>query len=59
MTDQEWFDLGQEYRAMFGEMIPRMMLPADEEAAAAIVREAIETHDDSVFERNFPASAAI
>lgn len=59
MTGQDWFDLNQKYIAVFGEKIPRMMLPADEEAAAAIVRQAIETHDDSVFERNFPASAVI
>lgn len=54
MNEQEWFELGQEYLAVFGEKIPRMMLPADEEAAAALVREAIGKRDESVFERDIP-----
>jgi hypothetical protein len=59
MTERDWFDLGQEYRSVFGSNIPRMMLPADEEVAAALVRVAIETHNDSVFEQELPSSCAI
>lgn len=59
MNEQEWFDLEQEYRAVFGSNIPRMMLPADEEAAVALVRKAIETHDDGVFDQDIPTDAAI
>lgn len=57
MTEQGWFDLEQEYRAVFGSNIPRMMLPADEEAAAALVREAIQKRDDGVFDRGIPSTA--
>jgi hypothetical protein len=59
MTEQGWFDLNEEYRAVFGESIPRMMLPTDEEAAAALVREAIQKRDDSVFEQGIPVTALI
>lgn len=59
MNDQEWFDLEQEYRAIFGEGIPRMMLPADEAAAVALVREAILKRDDSVLDPEIPEDAAI
>lgn len=59
MTEQEWFDLGQEYRAVFSENIPRMMLPADEQAAAALVREAIKKRDDGVFDQGIPVTALI
>jgi hypothetical protein len=57
MTEQEWFDLNQEYLAVFGEKIPRMMLPADAATAAALVREAIQKRDDSVLERGIPTDA--
>jgi hypothetical protein len=59
MTEQEWLDLEQEYRAVFGSNIPRMMLPADEAAALALIRKAIDTRDDGVFEQDIPADAAI
>lgn len=59
MTEQDWLDLDQQYRAVFGERIPRTMLPADEEAAAAMVREAILKRDDSVFDRGVPGSCLI
>jgi hypothetical protein len=59
MTEQDWFDLEQEYRAVFGSNIPRMMLPSDDEAAALLVREAIEMRDDSVFDQGIPSSCAI
>lgn len=59
MNEQEWFDLEQEYRAVFGSNIPRMMLPADEEAAVALIRKAIETGDDGVFDQDIPTDAAI
>ncbi len=59
MTEQDWFDLEQEYRALFGSNIPRIMLPADEEAAVALVRLAIETRSDGVFEQDIPSSCAI
>ena len=59
MTEQEWLDLEQEYRAVFGSIIPRMMLPADEAAAVALIRKAIDTRDDGVFEQDIPADAAI
>ena len=57
MTEQDWFELEVRYREVFGERIPRMMLPADEEAAAALVREAIATRDESVVERGIPRDA--
>lgn len=59
MTDKDWFELEMQYRDVFGSSIPRMMLPADEEAAAALVREAIAKRDESVFERDIPPDAAI
>lgn len=59
MTDQDWFDLEEEYRAIFGEGIPRMMLPADEAAAAALVREAIRKRDDSLLDPGIPSDAMI
>ncbi|MHB1077642.1 hypothetical protein [Thiobacillus sp.] len=59
MTEQDWFDFEQEYRALFGSNIPRIMLPADEEAAVALVRLAIETRSDGVFEQDIPSSCAI
>ena len=59
MTEQDWFDLEQEYRALFGSNIPRMMLPSDDEAAALLVHEAIEAHDDSVFDRGVPGSCLV
>ena len=59
MTEQDWLDLDQQYRAIFGERIPRTMLPADEEAATAMVREAILKRDDGVFDRGVPGSCLI
>lgn len=59
MTEQDWFDLDQEYRAVFGEGIPHMMLPADEAAKVALIRKAIETGDDNMFEQGIPVDAAI
>jgi len=59
MTEQDWFDLEQEYRALFGSNIPRMMLPSDDEAAALLVHEAIEARDDSVFDRGVPGSCLV
>lgn len=59
MTEDEWFALEQEYRAVFGSNIPRTMLPTDDELAAALVREAITKRDDSVFGRGIPPDAAI
>lgn len=59
MNEQEWFDLEQEYRAVFGSNIPRVMLPTDETAAVALVRKAIETRDDGVFDQGIPTDAAI
>ena len=57
VTEQGWLDLNREYREAFGENIPRMMLPADDEMAVALVREAIATRDGSVIERDIPGDA--
>jgi len=57
VTEQGWLDLNREYREAFGENIPRMMLPADEEMAVALVREAIATRNESVIERDMPGDA--
>lgn len=59
MTEQEWLELDREYRAVFNEGIPHMMLPADEAATVALIRKAIEAGDDSVFEQGIPVDAAI
>lgn len=59
MTEQGWLELDREYRAVFNEGIPHMMLPSDEKAAAALVREAIAKRDERVFEQSIPVSAAI
>jgi hypothetical protein len=59
MTEQDWLDLDQQYRAIFGERIPRTMLPADEDAAATMVREAILKRDDSAIGQDIPPDAAI
>jgi len=59
MTEQDWLKLDREYRAVFNEGIPHMMLPANEEAAAVLIRKAIETGDDSVLDQGIPVDAAI
>lgn len=59
MNEQDWLKLDREYRAIFGEGIPHMMLPADEAVKVALIRKAIETGDDSVFEQGIPVDAAI
>lgn len=59
MTDQDWLDLEREYRAVFGSNIPRMMLPADEAAAIALIREAIAKRDEGILEPGIPVTAAI
>lgn len=59
MTGQDWFDLEQKYRDVFGSNIPRMMLPSDEAAAAALIHEAIQKRDDSVIDQGIPSDAAI
>lgn len=59
MTEQDWFVLEQEYRAVFGANVPRSMLPANEELAVALVREAIRKRDDSVFDQGIPPDGAI
>jgi hypothetical protein len=59
MTEGEWFELERRYVEVFSCNIPRMMLPQDEDTAAALVKEAIVTGDDSVFEKGIPADAAI
>lgn len=59
MTEREWFELEREYRAVFCSGIPRMMLPADEAAAVALIRKAIETGDEGVFDQDIPTDAAI
>lgn len=57
MSEQGWLNLNREYREAFGENIPHMMLPADEEMAVALVREAIAARDESVIERDIPGDA--
>lgn len=59
MTEQEWFDLEQQYRSVFDSNIPRSMLPADEAAAVALVRKAISEKDDGVFDQGIPNDAEI
>lgn len=59
VTELDWFDLEQRYREVFGENIPRMMLPADEETAAALVLEAIDKRDETVLDRELPGDALI
>ncbi len=59
MTEQDWFDLEREYYAVFGSNIPRVMLPANEESAVALVCEAIRKRDDRVFDQGIPTDAAI
>lgn len=43
---------------MFFSNIPRAMLPADEESAVALVREAIRKCDEGVFDHSIPTDAA-
>jgi predicted TIM-barrel fold metal-dependent hydrolase len=57
ITKEEYDSLNAEYRAVFGDDIPTMELPADADAAIALIREAIEKRDDSVFERDLPKGA--
>jgi hypothetical protein len=59
MNEQDWFELEREYRAVFGSNIPRTMLPANDELAATLVREAITKRDDSVFGQDIPTDSAI
>lgn len=59
VTEQDWFNLERRYQETFGTNIPRMMLPADEEAAVALVREAIVKRDETVFERGILGDACI
>lgn len=58
VTEQEWLELEQEYHAVFSSNIPRAMLPADEESAVALVREAIRKRDEGVFDHGIPTDAA-
>lgn len=57
MTVQDWVDLERRYREVFGENIPRTMLPADQRAAAESVRKAIAARDASIIERGIPGRA--
>lgn len=57
MTEQDWVDLERRYREVFGENIPRTMLPADQRAAAELVRKAIAARDASIIERGIPGDA--
>lgn len=59
MSEQDWFELEQEYRAVFRSNIPRSMLPANEELAVALVREAIRKRNDSVLDQGIPPDGAI
>ena len=59
MTEQGWLELDREYRAVFGEGIPHMTLPADEEAKAALVRKAIDSRDEGALDQGIPVTAAI
>ena len=59
MTDQEWLDLWNEYRAVFNSNIPLTQLPSDESAAVALIRKAIETGDEAVLDPDIPADAVI
>lgn len=57
MTVQDWVELERRYREVFGESIPRTMLPADEQAAAELVRKAIAARDASIIESGIPGDA--
>lgn len=59
LTAQASFELDERYRAVFGYGIPRTMLPADGDAALALINRAIDTKDDSIFEEGLPEGALI
>ena len=57
--EKEDFELDQRYRAVFGQGLPRTMLPGDWETAKALIERAIATRDDGVFEDGIPPGALI
>lgn len=59
LTEQEWSDLGQRYRAAFGVGIPFTMLPADGEAAVALINRAIEAKNEDLIDADLPEGALI
>ena len=58
-TKEEFEALDAEYRSVFDAGIPLTMLPYDTKAATALIREAIATRDEGVFERDLPEGALI
>lgn len=53
----ELAELYTAYYDTFGQHVPTMMLPDDPAEAAALIRQAIETKDDSVFDSAIPPDA--
>jgi hypothetical protein len=56
-TEAELNELYTAYYEVFGHSVPTMMLPDDPAEAAALIRRAIETRDESVFDSLIPPDA--
>lgn len=56
-TEAELNELFTAYYEVFGYSVPTMMLPDDAADAAALIRRAIETRDESVFDSVIPPGA--
>jgi len=59
VTTDDFVELLIRYAEIFGEEAPLMMLPADEEKAAALLRRAIETGDSGLIDRQIPPDAEV
>jgi len=59
VSGEEWIRLNERYRVVFGEGIPTMELPADGDAALALILRAIESRDESVFGEGVPPGALV
>lgn len=53
----EFNELDRQYRAIFGEGIPLMQLPDDDERAAELVRQAIAERSTRVIDELIPPDA--
>lgn len=59
ISGDQWIDLNDRYSAVFGESIPTMELPADGDAALALIQRAIDTKNDGVFSEGIEEGALI
>lgn len=59
ISGDQWIDLNDRYRAVFGESIPMTELPADGDDALALIQRAIDTKNDGVFNEGIEEGALV